>query len=149
MKLSVFTDYSLRVLMFAAVHEDELITTQQVGDAFDISYNHLVKVVHRLSTAGYIEVQRGRNGGFRLAKPASEITLGQVVRDVEPDFNLVECHSRETNRCAVTSFCRLKKEIDGALSVFVERLDRVTVAEMVRGDQAKWRRLPNRAASGA
>ena len=149
MKLSVFTDYSLRVLMFAAVREGEMITTQQVGDAFDISYNHLVKVVHKLSSSGYIEVQRGRYGGFKLAKPASEITLGQVVRDVEPDFNLVECHARESNKCAVTSFCRLKKEIDFALGAFIDRLDRVTVADMVRGDQAKWRRLPARIASGA
>lgn len=141
MKLSMFTDYSLRVLMYAAAHEGELITTQEVGDSFDISYNHLVKVVHRLSSTGYLEVQKGRNGGFRLSRPATEITIGKVVRDVEPDFHLVECHVRETNRCAVTSFCKLKKEIDGALAAFVERLDRVSIADMVRSDHAKWRKL--------
>lgn len=146
MKLSVFTDYSLRVLMYAAAHDRELITTQQVGDAFDISYNHLVKVVHKLSSSGYLEIQKGRNGGFRLARPATEITLGQVVRDVEPDMFLVECHVRETNRCAVTSFCKLKREIDSALDAFIARLDRVTIDEMVRNDVGKWKRLGERRA---
>ena len=141
MKLSMFTDYSLRVLMYAASREDELMTTQEVTDAFGISYNHLVKVVHRLSSTGYLNVQKGRGGGFKLAKPADDIRIGAVVRDVEPDFTLVECHDRETNRCAVTSFCRLKKEIDGALNAFIERLDRVTLSELVKNDLVNWKKL--------
>lgn len=148
MRLSMFTDYSLRVLMYAAVHDDGLITTQEVGDYFDISYHHLVKVVHKLSSTGYLEIQKGRNGGFRLARASREITLGRVVKDVEPDFNLVECHVRETNRCVVTSFCRLKREIDAGMAAFVERLDQVTIADMVAADAPKWRKLARERASG-
>jgi Rrf2 family transcriptional regulator, nitric oxide-sensitive transcriptional repressor len=141
MKLSMFTDYSLRVLMYAAVHEEELITTQQVGTYFGISYNHLVKVVHRLSTAGYLEVQKGRNGGFRLAMPPGEIRVGAVVRDVEPDFNFVECHAKDTNRCVVTPFCRLKRVIDTGMSAFMESLDRTTIEELVVNDKKKWKAI--------
>ncbi len=138
MRLSVFSDYSMRVLMYAAVKGEELSTTKEVGEYFKISYNHLVKVVHKLSSVGLIDVQQGRGGGFRLAKSPESIHLGDVVRLMEPDFFMVECHNKAENKCVITPFCRLKGVIDQGLNVFVARLDQSTIADMVKENKKSW-----------
>jgi Rrf2 family nitric oxide-sensitive transcriptional repressor len=140
MRLSSFSDYSLRVLMYSAVKKGDLATTAEVSEYFRISYNHLVKVVHRLSSKGFLEVHKGKGGGFRLAKDSSQITIASVLRAVEPDFFLVECHNSDANRCVITPFCRLKRELDAAFGDFISRLERVTVADMIRDNQTKWHR---------
>lgn len=138
MRLSSFSDFSFRVLMYAATKRDRLVTTAEVGDYFKISYNHLTKVVHKLSSAGYLTVRKGKGGGFQLGKDPEKITLGAVLREVEPDFFLVECHNEKENLCAVTPFCRLKGELSSALNDFLARLDRVTLADVVRENRTRW-----------
>jgi len=138
MRLSAFTDYSLRVLMYAATKDGVLITTKETGEYFGISYHHLVKVVHRLSSLGLIQVQQGRGGGFRLAISPEKMKIGAIVRQMEPDLRLVECHSKTGNRCAISSFCRLKGELDQALQAFLQRLDQTTISDMIRDNREAW-----------
>ena len=107
MQLTAYTDYSLRVLMYLAVHEDRLVTISEIAAVYDISKNHLMKIVHQLGQEGFVETVRGRGGGLRLGKPASHIVLGHVVRRMEPHFNLVECFDSTTNCCPLTPICRL------------------------------------------
>lgn len=138
MRLSLFTDYSIRVLMYAAVKEDRVVTTREICDYYKISYHHLVKVVHRLGACGYLNAKKGHRGGFQLAMKASDLKLGTVIRAVEPDFNIVECFDSEANQCVVTPFCRVKKELNGALNVFLETLDQVSIEDVIRNNRKLW-----------
>ena len=106
MRINTYTDYALRVLMHAAVRHPALVTIQEVATSFGISRNHLTKVIHKLAQAGFLETQRGRGGGFTLAKPAAKIRVGDVVRFGEADSVLVECFDPIRNTCVVTPFCR-------------------------------------------
>ena len=99
MRLTTFSDYALRVLMYAAAAGDRLITIEETAKAYNISRPHLMKVVNILTRTGFIKGVRGRSGGFTLAKPAEAINLGAVVRATEPDFALVECLSRGAAGC--------------------------------------------------
>lgn len=132
MRLTKQTDYALRVLMHTALADDELDRIDQVAEDFGISRNHLSKIVHNLSAHGYLQTIQGRNGGFRLARTPGEISVGQVVRDFEPDFNLVECFDSATSHCRIQQHCVLAKALDDALVAFVESLDRVTLGDLVR-----------------
>ena len=100
MRLTLYTDYSLRVLIYLANREDEIVTISELADFYKISRNHLVKVVHNLGLNGYILTTRGRHGGLQLARPAKEILIGEVVRSTEPDFDLLECFNPATDQCA-------------------------------------------------
>lgn len=131
MRLTVYTDYSLRLLMYIAMHQGKLCTIEEVSKAYNISKNHLMKVAHELGLKGFIEAVRGRGGGLRLAKPASEIRVGDVVRMTEPDFTLVECFDHQKNRCVITPACRLISVIAEAERAFLLSLNRYTIAEMV------------------
>ncbi len=131
MRLNVQTDYALRVLMHVALQNGSLVRMRDIAGDFGISHNHLTKVVHRLATLGYLRTVQGRNGGMCLAKPAEEIAVGQVVRDFEPDFNLVECMNQATSHCRIQKVCVLQDELRDALHDFLERLDRVTLAALV------------------
>ena len=91
MRLTVYTDYSLRLLMYLALKDDGLATIAEVAKGYDISKTHLMKVAHQLGVAGYVTTVRGRQGGLRLAKPLDAIGLGEVVRHTEPDMALVPC----------------------------------------------------------
>lgn len=132
MRLTTQTDYALRVLMHAALADTELDRIDAVARDFGISRNHLSKVVHNLSANGYLHTVQGRNGGFRLARSADEISVGGVVRDFEPDFNLVECFDSSTSQCAIQRNCVLAGELDKALGAFLESLDGVTLGDLVR-----------------
>ena len=107
MRLTSYSNFSLRTLMVAAMRAPKLSTVQQVADAFGISRAHLVKCVHQLGQWGYLENLRGNHGGFRLARPAAEITIGEIVRRTEEGFDLVECFSPETASCPLVGRCRL------------------------------------------
>ena len=115
-----------------------MITTKEVGDYYGISYNHLVKVVHQLSQNGYIQIRKGKGGGFQLALDPSEIVIGKVVRDMEPDFDLVACFDCSGGGCAITSFCNLKSELKLALKAFLNSLDQVTLADIGKNKQLFW-----------
>ncbi len=134
MKLTDYSDYTLRTLIFLGVHEGELVTIQQIADAYDISKNHLMKIVHRLSVDGIVETVRGRSGGVRLKKRPEAINVGAVVRAVEHDFALVECFDRVNNRCVLSPVCRLQTIFQGALDAFLTELDKHTLADLLRND---------------
>jgi Rrf2 family nitric oxide-sensitive transcriptional repressor len=132
MRLTLYTDYSLRVLLYLAAHEDKLVTITELANFYKISRNHLVKVVHNLGLSGYIVTARGRNGGLKLARPAKEIMVGEVVRATEPDFDLLECFNPATDQCAITSSCSLKSVIFKAQSSFLGELDKYTLADITK-----------------
>lgn len=102
MRLTDYTDYSLRTLIYVAVHPDVLVTIQQIADAFGIPKNHLIKIVQGLGQNGFLHTVRGRAGGITLGRPAVEINIGDVVRATEPDFSLVECFHVNDNHCIIT-----------------------------------------------
>ncbi|MEP7102679.1 MAG: Rrf2 family transcriptional regulator [Burkholderiales bacterium] len=130
MRLTMMSDYALRLLMYAAQQPDRLCTIAEVAQAHAISEAHLMKVTHQLAVAGWLVTVRGKGGGLRLARPAREINLGAVVRDIEPDFFLVECFA-SGSACALTGRCRLTGVLQNALQGFMDGLDRHTLADIV------------------
>lgn len=130
MRLTNFSDYALRVLMYAATRSDRLITIEETSEIYGISRTHLMKVANQLTRAGFLKATRGRTGGLALAKRPDKIGLGDVVRATEPDFALVECFTAE-NSCLITPRCRLKGVLGEALAAFVATLDRYTLADLV------------------
>ena len=131
MKLTLYTDYSLRVLVFlGAKKQGELSNIREIADAYNISKNHLMKVTHELGKLGYIETIRGRNGGIRLAKHPAEINIGDVVRKTEDDFHLVECFA-DPGRCVITPICGLRHVFAEALQAFIAVLDRYTLNDFL------------------
>lgn len=132
MRLTLYTDYSLRVLLYLAHKEDRMATISELADFYKISRNHLVKVVHNLGIQGYIQTTRGKNGGLKLARPANEIVIGDVVRKMEPDFELLECFNEATDQCVITKTCSLKSVLFSARNNFLATLDQHTVADAVK-----------------
>lgn len=130
MRLTNFSDYALRVLMYAASQGDRLITVEETADIYGISRAHLMKVVNQLTRTGYLKAVRGRSGGLMLAKSPSRIKLGEVLRATEPDFALVECFTPD-NQCVITSRCRLRGALKEALGAFTGTLDRYTLADLI------------------
>ncbi|WP_196260147.1 Rrf2 family transcriptional regulator [Pelagibacterium limicola] len=129
MHLTRFSDYSLRLLLYAASMDDRLITIEEVAHAYGISRAHLMKVANLLVRTGYLVSVRGRSGGLRLSRPAADINLGAILRATEPDFALVECMSSK-NGCAITAKCRLKCVLHSALAAFLAELDAHTLADL-------------------
>jgi Rrf2 family transcriptional regulator, nitric oxide-sensitive transcriptional repressor len=132
MQLTRFTDYGLRVLIFAASHPDRLCSVREISDYYDISYNHLVKVVHRLAQLGHIKSFKGKGGGIQLAGGAENLYLGDLVLALEPDMNLVECFDRDANTCRITNTCQLKHYLFDARQAFINALNRHTLADTVK-----------------
>jgi Rrf2 family transcriptional regulator, nitric oxide-sensitive transcriptional repressor len=131
-RLTVYTDYSLRVLMFLAVKGEELATVAEIAKAYAISRNHLMKVAHQLGLAGYVATVRGKGGGLRLARSPKDIVLGEVVRRTEPDMALVPCFDPHDASCAIFSGCVLRGVLSEARDAFLAALDRYTLADLVR-----------------
>ncbi len=133
MRLTNWTDYSLRVLMYCAASEqrEQPATIGEIAEAHGISRSHLTKIVMTLSGLGLLETTRGRGGGLRLLKPAHTIVLGEVVRQTESDFTLVECFDAEHNTCRLDGHCRLKGALREAMDRYLEVLDGVTLADLV------------------
>lgn len=126
MKLTRYTDYALRVLLHVAATSDKLVSIAEISRAHRVSQNHLMKVVHDLGKAGYLETVRGRAGGVRLARNPSEINIGAVVRHTEQGFDLVDCGS-----CVIAPACGLTGILGQALSAFLNVLDGYTLADMM------------------
>lgn len=131
MRLTTFTDYTLRVLMYLAIEPSRLATIPEIASAYGISENHLMKVVHRLARTGLIESVRGKGGGVRLALPAADIKLGQVIQASEGDAVIVECFSAENNTCCITPACRLTKILADTFAGFYSALDAYSLADLV------------------
>lgn len=130
MRLTVYSDYSLRLLMYLAVRPERLSTIQEVAKAYNISSNHLMKVVHQLGVAGYVKTIRGRSGGIRLGKEAEAIGLGELLRFTEPDMDIVPCFEPENQDCPLRRACRLKGALDRARQAFLGILDEYTLADL-------------------
>ncbi len=130
MKLTAYSNFSLRILMIAAMRAPGLSTVQEVADSFGISRAHLVKCVHRLGQWGYLDNVRGNRGGFRLARPASEISVGDVIRHTEEGFDLVACFDPAFTDCPLLGHCRLKEALTRARDAFLAVLDDTTVADV-------------------
>ncbi|HTW70692.1 MAG TPA: Rrf2 family transcriptional regulator [Acetobacteraceae bacterium] len=131
MRLTVFTDYTLRTLIYLALRPDTLVTISDVASAYKISTNHLMKVVHQLALSGEVITVRGQRGGLRLARPASEINIGAVVRRAEPDLELVPCFGADAV-CVIHPACVASNVVDEALRAFLATLDRYTLADLVQ-----------------
>ncbi|WP_296200175.1 Rrf2 family transcriptional regulator [uncultured Hyphomicrobium sp.] len=129
MQLTMFSDLALRVLMFTQAAGERLVTIDEIANAYGISRSHLTKVVNALTRTGYLMAVRGRSGGLRLARPADQIVLGDVIRTTEPDFALVECFTTG-NQCVITNCCRLQGVFEEALEAFLAVLDRNTLASI-------------------
>ncbi|MFW6345358.1 MAG: Rrf2 family transcriptional regulator [Halomonas sp.] len=140
MHLTRFTDYSLRVLIYLALKGEERSTIQEIATRFDISRNHLMKVVQDLSQKGYITAIRGKNGGLLLKKAPEEIRLGRLISDTEHDLLLVECFG-EGSACKITAACRLKPILAEALGAFIATLDKYTLADMLGPQQPQLAQL--------
>lgn len=141
MKLTQHTDYAIRVLMFASGRwlrdgAEALSSIHEIADAFQISENHLMKVVHRLAQEGLLHTQRGRGGGLRLAQDPARTTVGEVVRVIEDDMTLVECFGAGST-CPLTASCLLANALDRARTAFLAELDRVTLAQLVPRARAR------------
>jgi Rrf2 family nitric oxide-sensitive transcriptional repressor len=135
MRLSSFSDYSLRVLIYLGGQQDRLATIAEIATVYGISQNHLMKVVHLLGRLGYVETVRGKNGGMRLGRPATAIGLGEVIRQTENDWALVECFSTGTS-CQIQSSCGLPPILDAALAAMFAVLDRYTLADLLHSPAA-------------
>lgn len=132
MRLTNYTDYALRVLIYLAVKgQGEKSTITEITDTYGISRNHLTKVIHQLGQIGVIETIRGRGGGIVLHKDPKDITVGSVVRETEEDFHLVECFNQETNQCIITPVCGLKGMLHEALTAYLNVLDKYTIADII------------------
>ncbi len=129
MRLTAFTDYALRALMRLAGEPERSFTTDEIAREFDISRNHLTKVVRELAESGFVATHRGAGGGFRLARPPEKITLGEVVRLLEARHAMVECFRADGGGCVLTPRCRLKSKLALAARAFIAELDRTTLAE--------------------
>ncbi len=131
MRLTLHTDYALRVLMYAAVKGDALATIAEIVARFDISRGHVMKVVHRLGRLGYLETIRGKGGGIRLARDPRHINLGAVVRDMEEELNVLGCLDGE-GYCRIQQCCVLKGALREATRAFLATLDGYTLEDLVR-----------------
>jgi Rrf2 family nitric oxide-sensitive transcriptional repressor len=132
MRLTVYTDYALRMLIYLALKDDGLATIEEIAQSYGISKNHLMKVAHQLGLAGYVDTVRGRHGGLRLAKPAKAIGLGEVVRHTEPDMAIVMCFEPVNADCAILPSCVLRKALAIARAAFIDVLDEYTLSDLVR-----------------
>lgn len=130
MRLTTYTDFCLRVLIYVAVRPSPLPTIPQIAESYDISKNHLMKVVHELGLAGYLLTTRGKGGGLQLARPAETIVLGELIRRTEPDMALMPCFEPVGAPCAIAPTCKLKKVVQEARAAFLAVLDDYTLADL-------------------
>lgn len=130
MRLTTFTDYSIRVLIYLAVSDDDHPTIREISDRYNISRNHLMKVVQELSQRGYVTAVRGKNGGLHLNKAAADISIGKLVQEMENDLALAECLG-ENNHCILTPACELQTVLSEALQAFFATLNSYTLADIL------------------
>lgn len=133
MRLTIFTDYTLRVLIYLGVHQHEhrLTTISDVATAYGISENHLTKIVHHLAKQGYVETTRGKGGGMRLARAPEQVNLGDVVRGAEEDLAILECFQKNNTACPIGPSCALAEILAQAMRAFFDKLDSHTLADLL------------------
>ena len=131
MRLTTFTDYSLRVLIYLSAHSNQRAAVGEIAAAYGISRNHLMKVILFLVEEGYVATTRGRGGGVQLKLSPDRIRIGDVVRKSEADSVLVECFSREASQCRIESACKLRSAFHKAAQAFYSVLDTYTLADLL------------------
>ena len=132
MRLTTFSDYTIRVLIYIGLRPGQLATIGELADVYDISRNHLMKVVHHLGQEGYVETMRGKGGGFLLALQPEEINIGLVIRSTEQRASLVECFTEGGCDCRIQSACQLKGMLTEALEAFYAVLDEYSLADLIK-----------------
>jgi Rrf2 family nitric oxide-sensitive transcriptional repressor len=133
MRLTAYSDFALRLMMYLCLNHDRLSTISEVAEAYDISKAHLMKITNELGQKGLVETVRGRQGGMRLGKSASAISVGEIVRACEPDFAIVPCfEAKGAVVCVIQPACVLKRALAAATAAFLETLDGYTLADLVR-----------------
>ncbi len=130
MQITQYTDYALRVLIYLGACPERRVTIKEVAETFDISRSHVMKIVNQLVTLGFVEGTRGKGGGLRLNRAPAAIGVGEVVRLMEPGFDLVDCFRAESS-CLLSAGCRLKGALNTALQAFLAALDEVTLADLI------------------
>ena len=136
MKLSLFADYSCRVVMYLSYREGEMSQVKDIAEIYDISHEHLRKIVHNLGMNGILESMKGKSGGVRLAMAPKDILVGDFLRLVEPSGDFVECMQRQGNKCIITDPCRLKITLNEALNKFFEHLNEYTFEDLLKNNKA-------------
>ncbi len=130
MQLTAHTDYALRVLIYLNVNNEKLVTITELAEFFGISRNHLVKVVHKLGVKGFIKTVRGKGGGIRLSRPGQEISIGNVVREVEGRFQMAECFNpKKQGLCPLENGCGLTGLLGQAIEQFLQTLDKAVLSD--------------------
>ncbi|MDR5779635.1 Rrf2 family transcriptional regulator [Caballeronia sp. LZ065] len=148
MRLTDYTDYALRVLLYLSVRPAGLATIQEISDAYGVSKNHLMKIVQQLGELGWVETVRGRNGGLRLAEHSGALTVGEIVRKTESDFAIVGCFGPADEGekvCVIQSQCRLRGVVAAARDAFLAELDKHTIGELASpaSELARLLNIPN------
>jgi Rrf2 family nitric oxide-sensitive transcriptional repressor len=131
MQLTLFSDYALRTLLYLGSHPGQVVPASRISDAFGISADHVAKAAKWLTQRGYVQAQRGKTGGLKLARKPNAIRIGQLVSETEPHMHLLECFDRENNRCPITGVCKLKKALFEARAAFIAALDAYTLEDLL------------------
>jgi len=135
MRLTTRTNIAMRALMYCAVNAGKVVRKSDIATACNTSENHMAQVINALSRFGLVTTTRGRHGGVTLRLPPEEIIVGHVFRKLEAGVPFAECMAGEANTCPISAFCRLRGAIDGALGAFYAELDKITLDDLVRGNQ--------------
>jgi Rrf2 family nitric oxide-sensitive transcriptional repressor len=141
-RLTAYTNYSLRTLMFCAIHPGQIVRIEDIANAFGISKAHLLKSARQMGQLGYLKTIRGRSGGVQLGMAAERISIGEVVRALEGNSEVVECFNPATNTCPLIGECKMTALFHRGLEAFFSELDRVTLADITKNPEALRDRLP-------
>lgn len=131
MQLTFFTDYSLRTLMYLLKKGDQRSSVKEISEYYDISHNHLIKVAHRLSMLGYVQTTKGKGGGLKITPGIETQRLGDLIAQLEPHMDMVECFNKTTNTCRITDSCKLKHYLLKATKAFISTLNEYTLADTI------------------
>lgn len=132
MRLTAYTDYALRVLIYLTIQDERLATIREISEQYDISKNHLMKLVHDLGKHGFIETVRGKNGGLRMARDPDKVSVGEVVRIMEKDMSIVECFDPDNYDCRIAETCALKGIMREATDSFLGVLDEYSIKDLTK-----------------
>lgn len=131
MQLTLYTDFALRTLLYLGLHPGRPVPVPEVAAAYQISTHHVAKVAKALVRGGFVKAHRGRAGGLELAMDPREVSVGAIVRETEPTFDLLECFDHTTSGCPITGVCRLERTLHDARAAFLTVLDRTTLADLL------------------
>lgn len=136
MRLTQFSDYSLRLLLYLVEHPDELCRVGDIAARYDVSKPHMAKIAHHLKKLGYVDSVRGKSGGLKLAKFPGDMNIGKIIRQTEPDFFIVECFDKDRGACRIDGACQLKHALGAATAAFFDVLDKYTLETVSTHHQA-------------